>query len=275
MDGVPYQHTQAEPLDMGSSQLGAYEGKRSIHQHPIGRDVGNVVSGPKIGNSISTIHEEIDVIHKYVLGAKGAMTQVRWPGGTKQLKTGQTCEQMHSEMEAIKFMLDEGHWIILNGEIFTKYGKPVAATDFETGEMHCGWCSLFLKLLGLPLGRASHGNFNQAVNLLYPLPSQVRSSPHVMYKIIFGGQEDSVKSKRIMNLKLVFDSIMSIPCTSWYIKDFSGMCIASDGVSVRFVDPSSLGPEACILTWDHLFGSKEFLDAIWRQIYTGIYKALS
>jgi hypothetical protein len=275
MDGEPCQQVHAEPIDMGPSQLGAYAEKRSIYHHPIAKNLGGVVSASKVGNSISAIHEDIGTINDYVLGTKGAMTTVRWPGGEKALKTGQTQEQMHSEMEAVKFMLDQGHWIMINGEIFTKTGGVVAPTDFATGEMHCGWCTLFLQLLGLPLGRPSNGNFNLAINLLYPLPSQVRNSPHVMFKLVFGGEEDSAKSDRILALKLVFDKFMSIPCTSWYIKDFSGMCIASDEMSARFVDPSGLGADACIFTWDHLFGSNQFVDSIWTHIYSGIYKMLS
>lgn len=275
MDGGPSRQVHAEPLDMGPSQRGVYEHKRSIHHHPVDKHLGGVVSVSNVGNSISAIHADIGTINDYVLGTKGAKTTVRWPGGEKSLTTGQTQEQMHSEMEAIKFMLDQGHWIMINGEIFTRTGKQVAPTDFVTGEMHCGWCTLFLQLLGLPLGRPSDGNFNLATNLLYPLPAQVRNSPHVMYKLIFGGKEDSVKAQRILNLKLAFDKFMTFPCTEWYIRDFSGMCIASDASSARFVDPSSLRTDACIFTWDHLFGMTVLLDAIWKHIYDGIYKSLS
>ncbi|KRE88304.1 hypothetical protein ASG87_06720 [Frateuria sp. Soil773] len=275
MGGEPSRQVHAEPLDMGSSQLGAYESKRSIHHHPVGKHLCGVVSISNVGNSISAIHEDIGTINDYVLGTKGAKTTVRWPGGEKALTTGQTQGQMHSEMEAVKFMLDQGHWIMVNGEIFTKAGGRVAPTDFVTGEMHCGWCTLFLQLLGLPLGSPSDGNFKLAINLLYPLPAQVRNSPHVMFKLVFGGEDDSVKSNRILNLKLVFDKFMTIPCTHWYIKDFSGMCIASDTSSARFVDPSGLGADACIFTWDHLFGSAELLDSIWKHIYDGIYKKFS
>lgn len=268
-------------LEVSESTFGAYSSSRSNFNYPLGGHLQSCSYKSDASTSIAEIHHDIGNIQPYVLGGKGvkkqnACTKVKWSGGEKSLTTGKTTAQMHSEMEAVKFMLDNGHWVIINGEIFTSSYNQVGADEFSTEEMHCGWCTLFLQILNLPLCRPSDGNFNLACNLGYPLPEQIKNSPHVMYKFIFYKSDDDILSGRMIRMKLLFDKILKIPSNSWFLQDFNGLYIGTIGTSAKYFLDSELPERAPKLTWEFLFDydGGAVRDVLWNFIFKVIYENL-
>ena len=97
-------------------------------------------------------------------------------------------------------MLDSGFWILQNGIITWKDGSLIDSSCFTTEEPHCGFCTLLLHILGLPLTKPTCGNYNQAVNCLYPLPVQVKRSPHVLARLLSGSSYTAFHLlKKILN----------------------------------------------------------------------------
>lgn len=269
--GIPGNVPNYEP---GPDQSQGVTTQRRSVQHPLNKHLqsqSGPVSCSSVGLAVSGIHKGIEGIQEYKLNARNATTNTRWPGGQKSFATACSQPQMHSEMEAIKYMLANGHWIMINGEIFTSTGKAVSPQDFTTGDMHCGWCTLFIQVLGLPLSSPSDGNFNQAVNLGYPMPDCIKGSPFVLAKFISSTQTGW------LGLKLLFDKCLTQAAQSWYLKDYSGNIIgtAENGLTAHIVPPTEITNGMPIISWEQIIGlHADLLNEVWRFVFNGIYQKL-
>jgi hypothetical protein len=81
---------------------------------------------------------------------------------------------MHSEMGALEAMLEK-RYKFSGGVICRKKDDEQATKEvYSTTEPHCGFCTLFLQLLGLPLGKPTKGRYGYASHNNYPSQKSLR-----------------------------------------------------------------------------------------------------
>jgi hypothetical protein len=105
-------------------------------------------------------------------------------------QTGQRgFNNMHSEMVCVNQQLTNHVWMIpsagdQSGQMVSaSSNKSVPNGDFQTEEPHCGVCSIFLFLLGLPLGKPCVGKPNLGY-LSYPLPAELQRSVAFLVRLL-------------------------------------------------------------------------------------------
>ncbi len=129
---------------------------------------GNII------NHIKSIFANIPNKKKYSTeGEQSATTTVTYNSETAIFRTE---TQMHSEMRAVKWLVETKNANYNNLE-------NISLDDFQTNLIHCGFCTFYLSVLGMPLGRPSKGRFNQANNCLYPLPDQLKRDIDFVEKV--------------------------------------------------------------------------------------------
>lgn len=134
--------------------------------------------GATCDNAINQVFNGLH-LHPYNMnGLQAATTNAEGQQFTTQL-------QMHSEMGALSAMLTAGTYQLVGGTV----QPPPGGFNFNTpGVPHCGFCTFFLALLGLPLTQPSRGRFNLAVNLNYPMPPAVHNDIAVLdHLLTLGG----------------------------------------------------------------------------------------
>lgn len=110
-----------------------------------------------VKNSIHVLCEKYaeDTEQYEMKGSQSATTHVKLRDGeTLEFKTK---DLMHSEMVAINWMIENGHWTLLCGTVVWNDGAEITAYQFETREPHCGFCTFFLNALDLPLSTPTYG----------------------------------------------------------------------------------------------------------------------
>jgi hypothetical protein len=75
----------------------------------------------------------------------------------------------------------------------------VPPQDFITNQTHCGFCTMTLRVLGLPLTRPTRGNFNYAVHYNYQLPAQLMNDPMVLVRYLNSGRYTHADLKKALN----------------------------------------------------------------------------
>src|SRR6185437_7412670 len=147
-------------------------------------------------------------------GAKSAHTTVTLPDGNQFDFT--TTNQMHSEMKAIEWMIDNGFWRVYLGHVvWTHDGTSVTLAQFSTTEPHCGFCTVFLIAAGLPVGRPTRGNHKLASRLNYQLPVELEISPHFIARVLDSGCYCGFPAlKRLLNV------FMRVPADRWILNIF-------------------------------------------------------
>ncbi len=193
--------------------------------------------------------------------AQKATTTVTLKNGTK--KKFSTTTNMHSEMVAVQWMLDNGHWRLFLGTIiWADDFSSVTTLQFSTGEPHCGFCTLMLQVLDLPLGKPTKGNYNLAVNLTYPLPKEIRESPYVLARLL-----DHNTYSGFHRIKRLLSQIIKSPSPDEWVLSIYGLAFVDDdsyvGVTEGYV----------VFTWDEIIkldGGK-VLAVLWKFVFSSIY----
>ena len=205
----------------------------------------------------------------YVAGAQSATTTVSWPPADPVELEFTTAGQMHSEMRATGAMLADGSWT-LNGHLIA---EDVSGNAFSTNLPHCGWCTVMLVGLGLPIGTPTAGRYNYAANLDYPLPEVVRESPDLVFYLI-----DSSGGNGAVWVKIALDACIGTRAEQWVLELPDGDFATSTGVVNDQPD------DTAVLGWDdamaHVIyanlrtvrGECTVLTLLWRLIYVAIYE---
>lgn|GEM_PF-2890381 len=168
--------------------------------------------GPSLMKSFTSLREPFKKkIVKYDMkGARSARTTVTFPNKTQ--RKFKTTDLMHSEMVAIEKMLEEGHWKIFLGIITWKDGSTITAEQFSTSEPHCGFCTLFLAALKLPITTPTYGNYQYASQLRYQLPVDLEINPWFMARILDSGCYCGFHMiKRVLNI------YVNVPAKDWVL----------------------------------------------------------
>lgn len=206
--------------------------------------------------AVVAVQNLVDEFEVYaMLGAMKASTTVRLPGNIE--KSFQTRDNMHSEMAALEYMLDEGLWRLYLGFVVDAESNAIKPEDFRTVEPHCGFCTVILTVLGLPLGKATRGNYNLATNCNYPLPEQVRKDPHVLARLLGGSYCAFSDVKRLLNS---------------FVNDKRWMLQIMDGVVVDDDHYTSPEPDDLVICWDQIVKNEDVLSSLWAHIFKGIYQ---
>jgi len=118
-------------------------------------------------------------------GEQSATTTVLLPNTTE--KSFRTTNLMHSEMMAINWMIDKGHWVVSgDGRVVWADGKAITRDQFKTAQPHCGFCTVFLIAAGLPVTKPTRGNFQVAARLAYQLPVELEVSAALLARMAGG-----------------------------------------------------------------------------------------
>lgn len=226
--------------------------------------------------SIAAIQAAIKQRHAFVHyetgGAEKAVTTVNWPPAGPNHYT--TAMQQHSEMVAVAastapapiWQVDAaGHVVSLNG-------YPITGANYVTDLAHCGYCTVMLWVLDLPLGAPTDGRYNLAVNLEYTVPADVLNNVDVLTRLLNrnqGGDPALIVLKRMINVFLQNGS------AEWVLQ------VGTDFVTDNAVLPV---PPAgtLVLDWTaaaghrvdvnvQYFGKHSLLVSLWKIVYQGIY----
>jgi hypothetical protein len=215
------------------------------------------VMGGQISGSLSSLRSSCDTpFQKYDMnGEQGAKTTVRLPGG--QLKTLRTTAQMHSEMRAIEWMIDQGHWTVYLGNVVWIDGSSVTPEQFSTKEPHCGYCSLFLIAAGLPVCTPTCGNHQLASRFSYKLPVALEISPHFIARVL-----DSGCYCGFPTLKRLLNEFIQVPSEKWLLSIYDLAYVSDHSYVMR--DPSLL-----IVDWSALveMHKREVIYLAWKVIF--------
>jgi hypothetical protein len=189
-------------------------------------------------------------------GAKSASTTVTLRNGEK--KTCTTTDQMHSEMVAIRWMIQNGHWKIYLGEVvWADDEASITLAQFSTTEPHCGFCTVFLIAAGLPVGTPTYGNYQLASRLSYQLPVELEISPHFIARVLDRGCYCGFSA-----LKRMLNAFINLSPNQWLLSIYD----------LAFVDDRSYVPRNDSLTivgWNQLveMHNREIIYLAWKVIY--------
>jgi hypothetical protein len=192
-------------------------------------------------------------------GAKSATTTVTLPDGQK--KIFKTSNQMHSEMLAIQWMLNNEHWTVYLGSVIWAHDhSEVSLSEFKTTQPHCGFCTLFLLAAGLPVGTPTYGNYQLASRLAYQLPYELETSPHFIAKVLDKGCYCGFPA-----LKRLLNAFMQCPADQWLLS-IHGLAYVDDHTYV------ALNTKLLVVDWDTLVEmyKREVIYLAWKVIYEQI-----
>ena len=194
-------------------------------------------------------------------GAQKATTRVTLRGGT--VKSFSTKDNMHSEMVATQWMLNEGHWILSLGTIiWSDNFTAVSSDEFKTTEPHCGFCSIMLAVLGLPLSKPTKGNYNLACNFGYPVPKAIKEDPYVLARLLSGNSYCGFNK-----IKAILNSLVKIQKDKWVLSIQNLAFVNED----HYIDP---GKNVLTLEWREVIkqSNGEVLSQIWKLVFECIYQ---
>ncbi len=181
-------------------------------------------------------------------GEQGATTTVMLPTMTE--RKFKTTNLMHSEMVAINWMIDKGHWTVsANGHVVWADGKAITRDQFKTAQPHCGFCTVFLIAAGLPVTKPTRGNFQVAARLAYQLPVELEVSAPLLARMAGGYSV----------LKHLLNGLSSE--TRWVLR-VGGQCYDENGLAqvpfgVTIVDWSTLENEP----------KRDTIYQLWKVVY--------
>jgi hypothetical protein len=208
--------------------------------------------------SISLIQDAIsNPITKYSMGGSmAATTTVTQPNGTERSFTTSSAN-MHSEMVALKYMLETGGWVLSLGAVqWAHDGSKIAPSQFKTAEPHCGFCTVMLEVLGLPLGKPTKGNYNLACNFNYPLPPAVKEDPYVLARVL--GRSYCAFDR----IKSVLNSFVSGESETWVLKIMDGVTVNDH----HYATPT----QELVHTWQKAL-EKGQVNQVWEMVFKSIY----
>lgn len=188
-------------------------------------------------------------------GDQSAQTSVQTANG--EIKSFRTKDNMHSEMVAIGEMLKEGQWVLFYSTVQT-HGAPIPPQAFRTTQPHCGFCTIMLAVLELPLTEPTHGNYNLAEHSNYPLPPQIQSNNFVFVRLVKKGVYQHTSLKQLLNVFFTTND--------WVLEVNPQLLIDDSGV----VEKKNVGRRA-VITYeeiqDHTTNFRSLWSYIWRCLY--------
>ena len=242
---------------------------------PTAVNVGLTKSAAKTKNGINTIRDEIDKpLEKYTMttyvpdpdkkgqfikvSKQSATTTVVFQNGEKL--SFKTTDQMHSEMVALDHCFSVGEYGFQNGSVYAQY-KITEKTYFTT-EPHCGFCTVILRSIGMPLGTPTAGNGQMAGNGDYPLPEVLRKNI-VFYANLVSGTDDG----DLLPLKLLLNSFIK---GTWYLVS-GGDTVSDKGLVYDMNDENQDIP---LVTWNEIVqcSQGEVIKALWAYLCKQIYE---
>ncbi|MEN3332744.1 MAG: hypothetical protein V7641_2109 [Blastocatellia bacterium] len=204
--------------------------------------------------------------------AQLAKTTVYWPPAGPV--TSATKEQEHSEMVALgKTLAPQAIWQVdAAGQVVAVNGNAISHVNYFTDLPHCGYCTIMLYVLGLPLGVATKGRYNLAVNLDYTVPGPVFENFSLLARLVdsnIAGPTGWVAIKHMINAFIQNNS------AEWVLA-VGGFYVTDNNV----VDNPGA---ALVLDWvteakDHNvnvnvnhYGQNSLLKTLWKFVYQGIF----
>lgn len=147
-----------------------------------------------IDGTIEKIFDEIEDFHEYNM-AGSQQAETLWE---KKIYT--TKFNMHSEMGALEAMLEEDYEFSEGAIRHKEDNERVTRKVYSTSEPHCGFCTLFLQLLDLPLSKPTKGKYNYASHNNYPLPKKLKENQEFLEHFLEYGSDDGEPMKAVMGL---------------------------------------------------------------------------
>ena len=233
--------------------------------------------------SIVAIQAAIDAHQAFVPynagGAQQAVTTVNWPPQAPARYA--TTMQRHSEMVALAASTAAAPpppiWDVnADGVVVANNGHVITGANYVTNLPHCGYCTVMVWMLGLPLGLPTAGRYNFAINLEYSVPANVFNNVELLARLFnsnAGGNAALIRLKRMVN------PFLQNPSAEWVLQ------IGAVFVSDAAVTPAA-PPGALILDWTEAaghpvdvnvqnFGRNTLLTTLWKIVYQGIYDNVS
>lgn len=160
-------------------------------------------------------------------GVQSATSTVNMPYEKTGSIQKKTTLQMHSEMLVVRDMLDRNHWRIIDGKVFS-----LVDYSFVTVQPHCGYCTLVLQVLGLPLSVATMQNYNLSSSFDYQLPPLLAKDFYFLNSFLNYGDTHS-----FLVMRKLLDNCFKT--TDWLLS-FEGMFINSQGLNTPCAPPSAM-----------------------------------
>lgn len=207
--------------------------------------------------AIATIQQDISGMVPYTMkGMQSATTTVKQRSGVT--RDFVTTDNMHSEMVALQHMLTAGEWRLSLGLVqWAHNGEAVDGSEFSTTAPHCGFCTVILEVLGLPLTSPTKGNYNLSCNFNYPLPDKVQNDPYVLARVL--GRTycafDQVKG--------VLNAFVNAKPEAWFLQIMDGV-VVNDHHYVTGAEPGVK------VTWQEVV-ERGTVKEIWALIFKAIY----
>lgn len=230
------------------------------------------------GNSIAAIQAAIQAQQAFVPynagGAQQAVTTVSWPPAAPIPYA--TTMQQHSEMVAVagSTAAPAPIWSVnAAGHVVANNGAAIAGANYFTNLPHCGYCTVMLWILNLPLGAPTAGRYNLAVNLEYTVPANVFNNIDTLSRLInsnIGGNAALVALKQMVNVFL-----QNAPAT--WVLQVGAVFVSAVGVT------AAAPAGTLVLDWateaaPHMvdvnvqyFGNNSLLTTLWKIVYQGLY----
>lgn len=228
-------------------------------------------------NSIIAIQTAIQMQHPFVPynagGAQHAVTTVTWPPlGPAPYRT---TLQQHSEMVAVAASTAPTMpiWTVNGaGHVVANNGHAITGANYLTNLPHCGYCTIMLWVLSLPLGAATAGRYNLAVNLDYTVPPNIFNNVDILTRLLnsnMGGNAALIVLKRMIN------PFLQNASADWVLS------LGPNFISDHAVTPHA-PPGALPLTWAAAashdvdvnvmhFGTRPLIATLWKIIFQAIY----
>lgn len=168
-------------------------------------------------------------------------------------------------MRAIEYMLEQKLWGNLYGKIQNirnVLGIPRSVTpeEFTTNVCHCGFCTITLQALGLPLGKPTKGNYNLAINYNYPLPRQLHQYPFVFVRY----QQKGIYEYRF--LKQSLNPFIGNEQKEWVLKIHDQLYVDDYG------EVNQLNNRLIVDWSSDIITRNSIITAIWTQIWRCLYE---
>ncbi len=239
------------------------------------QDIAPLIAAAQI--SIATIQAAIKAQQAFVPydagGAQQAVTTVNWPPAAPNHYA--TTMQQHSEMVAVAastapapiWQVDAaGHVVALNGNAIT-------GANYVTNLPHCGYCTVMLWVLDLPLGAPTDGRYNLAVNLEYTVPADVLYNVDVLTRLLNGNQGGD---PALIVLKRMINVFLQNGSAEWVLQvgtDFvtDTAVLAAAPAATLVLDWTTAAAHMVDVNVQH-FGNKSLLVTLWKIVYQGLYE---
>lgn len=218
--------------------------------------------------SIDKIREATDekeFISYKMNGDEAATTTVILP--TQQPMAFKTKHSMHSEMCALDYMLENNHWVLRYGRVIKSSGGPFTKGEFVTGQPHCGFCTIMLSTLGLPITLPTSGNHKKGGDGSYPVPRKIKNSPEVIVKLLNNGFYAHHLLKKALN------PYVNVKPEEWLLK-INDFIIVSDAGPV-YIDSvtEDIYTNFSIFVADEILKDSNIIDDIWMFINNSIFSS--